>query len=72
MTTMEKMDRVSAVLDEIAQLPLGHPGRLRLLTIAEQILEGSPGQLSAHQDPANPVTAVGYESPSLPQDPCAP
>jgi hypothetical protein len=39
MTTMEKLDRVSALLDKVAQLSLGHPDRLRLLTIAEQIFE---------------------------------
>jgi hypothetical protein len=72
MTTMEKLDRVSALLDEVAQLSLGHPDRLRLLTIAEQFFEGSPEQLSAHQDLAKPVTAVGYKGPGFPKDPFAP
>ena len=72
MTTMEKLDRVSALLDKVAQLSLGHPDRLRLLTIAEQILEVSPEQLSTHQDPASPVTAVGYKAPGVPaEDPLA-
>ena len=72
MSTMEKLDRVSALLDKVTQLSLGHPDRLRLLTIAEQILEGSPDQLSTRQDPANPVTAVGYKTPGVPEDPFAP
>ena len=40
-TTMAKLERVSGLLDKVMQLPLGHPDRLRFLTYAEQVLEGS-------------------------------
>jgi hypothetical protein len=44
MTTMVTLERVSVLLDEVMQLSLGHPDRLRLLTIAEQSAGIATGQ----------------------------
>jgi hypothetical protein len=76
-TTMAKLDRVSALLDKVAELSLGHPDRLRLLTIAEQVLEeGSSDRPSAHQDRANRVAIDGCRGLEgagvIPKDPFAP
>ena len=65
--TLEKLDRVSALLDEIAQLPLGHPDRLRLLSLAEQIFEGSAAQPNEHQDAENRAGDIN----TLPEEPFA-
>jgi hypothetical protein len=40
-TKLEKWAQVDKWLDMVIRLPLGHPDRLRFLTYAEQILEGS-------------------------------
>ena len=35
---MDRLDQASRLLDEVMRLPLGHPDRLRYLTLAEQSL----------------------------------
>lgn len=39
---LERLDQASRLLDEVMRLPLGHPDRLRYLTLAEQSLEDRP------------------------------
>jgi hypothetical protein len=39
---LERVDRVDHLLDKVMSLPLGHPDRLRYLTLAEQSLESRP------------------------------
>ena len=39
--TTARLDQVSEWLELVEQLPLGHPDRLRYLTQAEELLEGS-------------------------------
>ena len=39
-TQMDRLDQAGRWLDEVAKLPLGHPDRLRYLTLAERALEG--------------------------------
>jgi hypothetical protein len=39
-TQMDRLDQAGRWLDEVMRLPLGHPDRLRYLTLAERALEG--------------------------------
>jgi hypothetical protein len=39
---LDRLDQASQLLDEVMRLPLGHPDRLRYLTLAEQSLEHRP------------------------------
>jgi hypothetical protein len=37
---MKRLEQVMSWLDQVDQLPVGHPDRLRFLTQAEQVLYG--------------------------------
>jgi hypothetical protein len=39
---LERVNQVDRLLDKVMSLPLGHPDRLRYLTLAEQSLENRP------------------------------
>lgn len=39
---LERVNQVDHLLDKVMSLPLGHPDRLRYLTLAEQSLENRP------------------------------
>jgi len=39
---LERVKHVDRLLDKVMSLPLGHPDRLRYLTLAEQSLENRP------------------------------
>jgi hypothetical protein len=39
---LERLDETSRLLDKVMSLPLGHPDRLRYLTLAEQSLDDQP------------------------------